>query len=147
MYKIHPTPLGVLYVATRRTCVHLARRPPAVLDPPQFPLLIHPRLPSHLVPTVTPPQVSGYALSAEISGVGQWEVRPRPYSCTLQAHDTCICIGAQTKRVWDYAGDGYVHRLIQNKPMASWSNCSLRRRCAQALSTTAGWEVPALRIR
>ena len=29
-------------------------------------------------------------------------------------------LDVETKRVWDFAGDTYVHRLISPKPMGSW---------------------------
>ena len=33
-----------------------------------------------------------------------------------EATSHCYAMDIETQRVWDYAGDGYVHRLIQSKP-------------------------------
>lgn len=36
-----------------------------------------------------------------------------------EATSHCYAMDTTTQRVWDYAGDGYVHRLIQSKPTAA----------------------------
>lgn len=41
-----------------------------------------------------------------------------------EATSHCYAMDISSQRVWDYAGDGYVHRLIQSKPSATTSEAA-----------------------
>lgn len=54
----------------------------------------------------------------------------------------CYAMDITTQHVWDYAGDGYVHRLIQNKPDSKLIDLPARRHPNAAFRTEAEDSVP-----
>ncbi|GAB7352340.1 hypothetical protein MBLNU459_g2782t1 [Dothideomycetes sp. NU459] len=54
----------------------------------------------------------------------------------------CYAMDIATQHVWDYAGDGYVHRLIQNKPDSKLIDLPARRHPNAAFRTEAEDSVP-----
>jgi hypothetical protein len=53
--------------------------------------------------------------------------------------DHCYSLELDTQRVWDYLGDGYVHRLIASKTHGHLVELSppVRKRIARQLGTAA----------
>ena len=54
----------------------------------------------------------------------------------------CYAMDISTQHVWDYAGDGYVHRLIQSKPDSSSHLIDLPRHENEAFRSEGGDSVP-----
>lgn len=54
----------------------------------------------------------------------------------------CYAMDISTQHVWDYAGDGYVHRLIQNKPDSKLIDLPARRHPNAAFRAEAEDSVP-----
>ncbi|WPG97565.1 Hypothetical protein R9X50_00034200 [Acrodontium crateriforme] len=60
-----------------------------------------------------------------------------------EATSHCYAMDINTQHVWDYAGDGYVHRLIQSKPDSTNKNTELPPRHAnEAFRAEGGESVP-----
>ncbi|KAI5242272.1 zf-UBP-domain-containing protein [Aureobasidium subglaciale] len=59
-----------------------------------------------------------------------------------EATSHCYAMDINSQHVWDYAGDGYVHRLIQNKPDSKLIDLPARRHPNAAFRVEAEDNVP-----
>ncbi|KAG9845212.1 zf-UBP-domain-containing protein, partial [Aureobasidium melanogenum] len=59
-----------------------------------------------------------------------------------EATSHCYAMDINSQHVWDYAGDGYVHRLIQNKPDSKLIDLPARRHPNAAFRAEADDQVP-----
>ncbi|KAH0267155.1 zf-UBP-domain-containing protein, partial [Aureobasidium melanogenum] len=59
-----------------------------------------------------------------------------------EATSHCYAMDINSQHVWDYAGDGYVHRLIQNKPDSKLIDLPARRHPNAAFRAEADDHVP-----
>ncbi|KEQ70292.1 zf-UBP-domain-containing protein [Aureobasidium namibiae CBS 147.97] len=59
-----------------------------------------------------------------------------------EATSHCYAMDINSQHVWDYAGDGYVHRLIQNKPDSKLIDLPARRHPNAAFRAEAEDSVP-----
>ncbi|CAD0109286.1 unnamed protein product [Aureobasidium uvarum] len=59
-----------------------------------------------------------------------------------EATSHCYAMDINSQHVWDYAGDGYVHRLIQNKPDSKLIDLPARRHPNAAFRAEADDNVP-----